>query len=527
MKNENKALINTVTYRAIITDVPGIPNSVIYNFGTESREGTRTAEHRRQLKRNNCGVYEIVSEIQDRVFGKKMIDASHDRDYINQLKEELKNAGVKEVKTLHESDLCVPGLSATECLILPTKVYKSALFEKAIKNVDGWYYNDKSLRVDLKYSNASNSAYNQLDASGRKKATQPIVWQFHDTIEQMLSTISIEKQIKKISVQSISLAIQLKWFFPEVEEINVLVVADDKEKNEELYNKLDASKLYNIIDTSSDADIEGYYMSLKDVSLIIGNPPYNNSVHAAILSEIVENNPGAEIVWLVPDNLITGKQPSVLKAKKLLENRLVAWKHVGTQFGAIKIVTPISIYHFSAEENDEHLSWDDVKISLKSETLPHYVDLMKKIENAPKINRINKDDKRKDFKIKNGGGTGQQKLENILNKFSSWNGFIPADTLLLGATGALLYARQGIAFTGKITKGLTDAYVCKFNSEKECKEQADKLNDPRYRLILPLLSPNNRDLLCRPEELPESFDACGFTDEEIEELKNYAGIKNL
>ena len=51
------------------------------------------------------------------------------------------------------------------------------------------------------------------------------------------------------------------------------------------------------------------------------------------------------------------------------------------------------------------------------------------------------------------------------------------------------------------------------------------INTITYRYILKVLTTNNRDLLCKPEDLPESFDACGFTDEEIEELKNYADNK--
>lgn len=519
---DNKPLINTVTYRAAVTDIPFLPGKVIYNFGTESKIGSRSKEHARQLKRNGNGVYNIISEKEDRIIGGKTIGASHDKDYINRLAEELIARGVKGVQTLNESIIDIRGLSSTECLILSKKTYNSKLFNDAIASTDKWYYNDKSLRVENKYCNASPVNYKQLDKEGLKKATRPIVYQFHNTIENILSKLPAEKKIKKISVQSLSLADQLEWFFPEVTEINVVVVADDQEKNKELYNKLDADKLYNIIDKDSDADVEEYYRTLKDMDLIIGNPPYNNSVHASILGEVVENNPGAEIVWLAPNNLITGNQSSQVRARELLKNKLVSWDHNGKQFGDLKIGIPISICHFSAEEAPDHLNWEDVALSLRTMTLPHYADIMKKIKNAPKIKRVNKGDKKLDFRT-NGKGTAQQKLEKIAGVFPG--GVLPVDTLLLGATGALLYGKQGIAYTGKITKGLTDAYVCKFNSEKECREQFDKLNDLRYLLILPLLSPNNRDLLCKPEELPESFDACGFTDEEIEELKNYADNK--
>ena len=521
MKN-NKPLINTITYRAVVTYIPFLPGKVIYNFGTESRIGSRSKEHARQLKRNGNGVYNIISEKEDRVIGNKTIGASHDKDYINRLAEELVSRGAKGIQTLNESIIDIPGLSSTECLILPVKIYNSKLFDAAIAAADEWYYNDKSLRVENKYCNAPTINYKQLDEEGRKEAALPIVYQFHGIIENILSKFPLKKQIKKISVQSLSLADRLKWFFPEVNEINVVVVANDQEKNEELYNKLDTDKLYNIIDKDSDSDVEEYYRTLKDMDLIIGNPPYSHGVHASILAEVVENNPNAEIVWLAPDNLVFGNEAPQQEARELLKNKLVSCDRIGKQFGDIKIATPISIYHFSAEETPDHLDWEDLKISLKTSELPHYVSIKEKIEKAPKINRVNKGDKKLDFRT-NGKGTHQQCLEQIAKTFPGC--IIPADTLFLRKTGILLYKKSGIALAGKLTKGLVDAYALKFNSEKECKEQLNKLNDPRYRYILKVLTTNNRSLLCKPEDLPESFDACGFTDEEIEELKNYADNK--
>lgn len=105
---------------------------------------------------------------------------------------------------------------------------------------------------------------------------------------------------------------------------------------------------------------------------------------------------------------------------------------------------------------------------------------------------------------------------------------ISKNAFLIKDNGGLYCTRSSFVQNGALSHDTNwqNGWYCVFNSEKECKEQMDKLNDPRYRWILKVLSPNNRDLLRRPEELPESFDACNFTEEEIKELKDYYEKKN-
>ena len=127
----------------------------------------------------------------------------------------------------------------------------------------------------------------------------------------------------------------------------------------------------------------------------------------------------------------------------------------------------------------------------------------------------------------NGKGDAEVQLKNFVAKNNGISTLSPTECLQV-AIGVLFRKNKPIAFSGTLNPSLMSQgmYHLKFSSEKECKEQMDKLNDPRYRWILKVLSPNNRDLLRRPEELPESFDACNFTEEEIKELRAYYEKKN-
>lgn len=512
---QNKSIINGITYRAIIRDLP-ITKKIIYNFGTESRPNTRTAEHARIVKKRCGATYEVISEIADRVVGGKLISPSQDAAYIKYLCNYINARSPEQVKILNDSDIDLD-VSVTECLLLSEKLYKSDLFKKAIEAADKWYYNDRSIRVPLKYSNASSVSYFKMSADEKKKVCHPIVWNFHSKIISELQGYKNKKDVQRALIQSLSLAADYNLLrqFPKMKEIVVLAVADDILKNEELYQKMCADPLYNIIELDNDSAIEDHYMNAcKNFDLIIGNPPYNNSLHATILSTVVENNPDAIIAWLAPTNLVTGKQPPVLEAHNLLKDKFTGWDYVGTQFGEEVIVTPIAIYYFSSKSS---LTWEDAHTQLRTLTLPSYKSIKEKIVNAPKVNRINKTDKKRDFRTA-GKGTRAENWNNLIKVFP--NGVLPPHSLFYWDTGAL-YRKNAPFASEKLdesTMGM-NGYLCQFNSAEECEEQKNKLNDPRYRWILYVLSPNNRDLLCKPEDLPESFDACGFTDEEIKELQ--------
>lgn len=522
----NKHILNGITYRAKVVDF--IPGYTLYNFGTETFIGQRVNQHKRVLNKDNIN-YEIISEKQDRQFNNKTIKSTADSLYINKLKEILINkSNNNTIKTLVEcTRISAEGLSSTECLIIPNNIFNSDLFEESIKEVDEWYYTDKSIRIPNKYSNASNKNFKDLNDKEKKNACRPFIYPYHTKILNFIEKMSSEERenIKTVSIQSLSLAYDYRLFklLPNLNKIEVLVVADDEENNKDIYNKMCEDKLYNIVDLNSDAEVEDYYMNeCKGVDLVIGNPPYNNTLHATILNAVVENNPNASIIWLAPDNLINGKQSPCVKVRDALKDRFNAWEHIGNQFGEIKIATPISIYYFTYKGS---LNWENIDIKLNEEDLPSYKSILQKIKDAPKINRVNKEEKKCDFR-KGNGGSKQVCWNNLLKFFPG--GVIPKTGFLIRDNGGLFCTNSLFAQNGKLSSdnNYQNGWYCVFNSEKECKEQMDKLNDPRYRWILKVLSPNNRSLLCRPEELPESFDACNFTEEEIKELKDYYEKKN-
>lgn len=520
MRMSGKHILGGITYRGKVVDF--IPGYTLYNFGTETFIGQRSKQHQRELRKDNLN-YKILSENADRTFNTKTIKASADSLYINRLKENLiYKTNNNSIKTLVECPrISSNGLSPTECLLIPNDIFDSPLFEESIKEADRWYYTDKSIREANKYSNANIENYRNLTPGEKLNACQPLTYSFHNSCFEFLKTLSLKERnnVKNIIVQSLSLASDHRLYrlFPSLGNITVLVVADDVEKNEELYKKMKSDKLYNIIDLDSDAEVEDYYMNgCKGFDLIIGNPPYNNTLHSTILNTVVENNPNAVIVWLAPDNLIFGKQSANKKSRELLKDRFSGWKHIGNQFGENKIVTPISIYYFAFNHT---LKWGSVEGDLNSLTLPSYKSIMQKIKNAPKINRVNRNAGQCNFRIydrKKHTGDNRTLLYEFLN---GWT--IPSIACIIWDTGALW--RSQIASSGNLEneKAGRDGWYCEFSSEKECKEQMNKLNDPRYKWVLKVISPNNRSLLHRPEELPESFDACNFTEEEIKELKDY------
>lgn len=70
---------NTITYHGII-ELKNF-SGILFNHGTESKKGTRTANHISDCKAQGL-TYEILEEKQDRLFGTDVIAPSYDDDFI-------------------------------------------------------------------------------------------------------------------------------------------------------------------------------------------------------------------------------------------------------------------------------------------------------------------------------------------------------------------------------------------------------------------------------------------------------------
>ena len=297
---QQKQIMHSITYRGIVRDF--VPGYILYNFGTETFPNTRVAEHRRQLNKDYLN-YEVLSEKCDRVFNSKCIKPEADRLYIEHLREILiSKTGNKNILIGSQCPrINFQGLSPTECILIPNELYGSPNFKDAVQETDKWYYEDKSIRIPVKYSNANTTKYTLLTSEECKYVSRPIPPHLCFKIVKACEKMSMQKRkkVKKICTQSMALACDYRLFnlFPTLKSITVLVVSDDIEKNRDNYIKMQNDALYNIIEINSDVELQEFYMcECKDFDLIIMNPPYNNA--SCILNKCMVN--GTTTICLLP-----------------------------------------------------------------------------------------------------------------------------------------------------------------------------------------------------------------------------------
>lgn len=504
MKKENRKILNGITYRAVIRNLPFI-KKVIYNFGTESFVNTRTKEHARTIKRlyGEYGAsYTVLSEKEDRVVGNRTIAAAHDTDYIKYLRDYINERSEEKVKLLSDSDLDIE-VSKTECLLLSEQLLQSDLFKEAISAADKWYYNDKTLRIPHKYANGSSIAYSKLTLKGQEKACRPLYWGKHARIIEKVRALNNKDTVKHVAIQSLSLAsdYELLKLFPTITEITVIVTADDNLKNEELYQKMSINPLYNIIELDNDEAIEDYYMNTcKEFDLVIMNPPYTRSIAGPILREVIPNNTNCIVLMLSSLTTSLGKgDPATRKATaKYLTNI--------EPLGAFSDEVPytVSLYTYTRNDHDLHTYEEFSTYPAVEESI------RRKVAPLPKFQRewMKEDLSRRCKELHPDWGSqytwSERKTKFVEEKLKEGEVFIEC-----GALGA----RNG--GEGIIVK-TPHPYVASYYGPKELVEN---FKNPIYKYLAHMLSTNGRDQqVATISQLPLALP--DFTEEEINYMKN-------
>ena len=506
MNNQRK--LQGITYRGVVNEFT--PGCTLYNFGTESRLGERTSEHHRELDKKYQMEYITVSEKEDRFFGNKVIKSGADKIYIRKLRDLLiEKTRNKSICILSERrNIDSHGLSPTECLLVPNDIYNSPIFNECVAEIDTWYYTDKTIRGDIRYSNASTTLYIDLLSDDEKKhACRPISWDKHNKILCELKKLPLKQRlaVKRLCVQSISLAIDysLLKLFPNLKQITVLCVYDDYENNKDIYNKIKLNKLYNIIELQSDADVEDYYMNeCKDFDLVLANPPYSRKITNNIIPEIVQNNQNAIILML--SSLCDSKGKGDPKVRNATEPFLTGIEDLGNFSEEVQF--PVSIYSYSKD--------DVAKITYEKHTLSRYSDVEKairdKIKPLPKFERSwMKEDLDRRVKEAHPDWPEKYGVSNCKKLFAEEKQK-EGETFIECGVFAAKNGGDGIIMR------VPNCYVASYYGPKEL---IDNFKNPIYKYLAFMYSTNKRDQQVAtiselPLQLPE------FTAEELMFLEN-------
>ena len=369
-----RTIKSTYTYHGII-ELP-TQNYYIFNHGTESKKGTRTANHVRDCEKVGLR-YTILEEKSDRLFGNKVISSSYDSVFVKKVveyvnKHFLKNNSramlltdwLKQLTNLVWDQAAFNAiqqsrLSLTECCVIPKDITVTQL-TKAIKVVENtWYYKASALRISAIPFKAKSKAQ-------QATAAKPIPVGLHNVIVQLLLNNADCSLIKEIRIQGLQLAHGIfvwgKTMFKNLEKVRVIVTANDLEQNKQLHKYLIKSHIIECVYCESDLEMEKEYMECKpDLDII--NPPYDGSLHLRILENVLNNKkPGATVISIQPvrwleDPLAEYKQGSDYKKyANSIVNKISSLSLIpaNTACDLFEIAngTDLGIYVFNDEHNE-------------------------------------------------------------------------------------------------------------------------------------------------------------------------------